>query len=387
MQVIVTDCHYRFTLALIRELAAAGHRVTAVCEGGKAPVGLACKQAFDTRLLPERLSAADYQECLLNLCHGMERPVLLPAGARTIETVARARAEFKPLARFLLSGPDVLEQAGDKSAVARLAAGLGIPTPEALTPEGDETIEKFAERLAYPVVLKYRCGEKLNLPAERRYTIARSDTEFLRRYRNMHDVQPPVMVQKYIRGPGLGVSVLMDAEHRPAAVFCHERLREYPVSGGPSTACRSAWFPALVPRAVALLQALSFTGFAMVEFKGPPDDARLLEINPRIWGSYPLAPLSGARMADAYVRAAYGADPPETLACTYETGVRMQYFVSDAMAALGYLGRGQMAQAGAFVRDSFSRKTKGGVYARGDRSGSFAYLKALLSRKEKRHEA
>jgi len=38
-----------------------------------------------------------------------------------------------------------------------------------------------------------------------------------------------------IRGKGLGVSLLMDAEGNCAAQFAHERLREYPITGGPST--------------------------------------------------------------------------------------------------------------------------------------------------------
>ena len=47
-------------------------------------------------------------------------------------------------------------------------------------------------------------------------------------------------------------------------------------------------------RAVSLLQAIEFTGIAMVEFKG----AYLLECNPRIWGSFPLTDACGSRCAE-----------------------------------------------------------------------------------------
>ncbi|MDR0381923.1 MAG: ATP-grasp domain-containing protein [Oscillospiraceae bacterium] len=379
MHVIVTDCHYRTTPALIRELASAGHTVTAVCEASHTPIGLRSRQAEHARLLPAGLSEIDYREELLDLCHSLGRPVLLPVGARTVDILARFASHFRPMAHFLAPTPAALEHADDKPTTAREAARLGIPVPAAFVPEGDEPLDHFARRLSYPVVLKYRCGEKLGLPAERRYTIARYATEFTRRYRTMEDVQAPVLVQEYIRGRGLGVSVLMDAQFRPALVFCHERLREYPVSGGPSTACRSAWFPALVDQAVALLRALRFSGFAMVEFKGTPGNARLLEINPRLWGSFPLACLCGAAPGRRYVDAACGVtpDPPKR---TYATGVRMQYFFSDAAAALGYISRGRLDQAASFVVDSLSPRTKGGVFSAADWPGSLAYIRSLLRR-------
>ncbi len=379
MHVIVTDCHYRSSLSIIRELAAAGHEVTSVCEEGPPPLGHHCKQTTTATLFPPRLSESDYTECLLNLCSARRKSVLLPVGARTLHVISRARDQFAPLARFLVADEPVLEQAGDKHGVARLACSLDIPIPEPILLDPVKTLEEHAASLSYPVVLKYRNGEKLGLSAERRYTIAHNAGDFLTRYRTMSDVQTPVLVQEYIQGPGLGVSVLMDQAHRPVRVFCHERLREYPVSGGPSTACRSDWFPTLAERAVTLLQALHFTGFAMVEFKGPPDNARLLEINPRIWGSYPLATRSGAGMAEAYVRAAYGEEPHDTaLACRYTTGVRMQFLLNDLMAGLGYLRQGHIRASLAVVRDAFSRKVDGGVYAPGDRPGSWFYLKSAL---------
>ncbi|MCL2748412.1 MAG: ATP-grasp domain-containing protein, partial [Oscillospiraceae bacterium] len=329
MRVIVTDCHYRGTLPLIRELASCGHRVTAVCEGGRPPLGLHCRQAQERVLFPPNLSEREYAEILMDLCSEHSGSVLLPFGARTIAAISRRREAFGTVARFLVSAPDALETAGDKLKVARLAERLQIPIPQSFRFDSADPVEKLAGGLPYPIVLKYRNGEILGLPAERRYTIARDPQEFVKRYNVMHDVQKPVIVQEYIPGKGLGVSVLMDGEHRALRVFCHERLREFPTTGGPSTACRSDWFPALVASAVKLLTALRFTGFAMVEFKGAADDARLLEINPRIWGSYPLAIHSGTRMAEAYVNAVYGIQPPAAISCGYKTGVKMQYFFND----------------------------------------------------------
>ena len=96
-------------------------------------------------------------------------------------------------------------------------------------------------------------------------------------------------------GVAMGVSLLMDEEGKPLASFTHRRLREYPVSGGPSTLRESYRHEEAEAYAVKLLQALKFQGVAMVEFKVDPRDnvPKLMEINPRFWGSLPLAIIAG----------------------------------------------------------------------------------------------
>src|SRR5207302_298489 len=69
--------------------------------------------------------------------------------------------------------------------------------------------------------------------------------------------------------------------------------------------------------AVKLLEALDWTGLAMVEFKVGADGVRLMEINGRIWGSLPLAVRSGvdfpAMLAELWLGA--GALPMRSAEC------------------------------------------------------------------------
>ena len=50
---------------------------------------------------------------------------------------------------------------------------------------------------------------------------------------------PSPIVQEKVEGPGEGVNLLLDQSSRLVCAFCHRRLREYPVTGGPSTCCVS----------------------------------------------------------------------------------------------------------------------------------------------------
>jgi predicted ATP-grasp superfamily ATP-dependent carboligase len=102
-----------------------------------------------------------------------------------------------------------------------------------------------------------------------------------------------VLLQEYVPGDGHGVGLLMD-RGKPLLAFQHRRLREVPFTGGPSSLRESvALDPALFDYSVRLLEALEWTGPAMVEFKAGPDGASLMEINGRLWGSLPLAVKSG----------------------------------------------------------------------------------------------
>ena len=96
-------------------------------------------------------------------------------------------------------------------------------------------------------------------------------------------------------GEALGVSLLFNQNAEPRALFVHKRLREYPLSGGPSTLRESVVRPEVAELAVRLLRALNWFGLAMVEFKVDPRDGvpKLMEVNPKLWGSLSLAIASG----------------------------------------------------------------------------------------------
>ena len=77
--------------------------------------------------------------------------------------------------------------------------------------------------------------------------------------------------------------------------FTHKRLREYPVSGGPSTLRVSVIRQDLEEYTKMIMDALSWHGVAMVEFlvSSRNNIPYFMEINPRYWGSLRLPIVSG----------------------------------------------------------------------------------------------
>ena len=108
MTAVVTDAHYRMSVALIRDLGEAGVRVIA-CEKEtfSDPVGFASRHAARCVSLPGR----GYPDALYDLCReeleqSGEKPALLPVGAQTLAILAREQARFSAVCGLCIPSPE-----------------------------------------------------------------------------------------------------------------------------------------------------------------------------------------------------------------------------------------------------------------------------------------
>ncbi|MCL2546897.1 MAG: ATP-grasp domain-containing protein [Oscillospiraceae bacterium] len=375
MQVIVTDTHTRMSLAVLRELGQAGFEITAVVREDKPKLGHACRYVKQRVTLP----VSGYTNALLQLPQGS---VFLPTTMETLTIAAHNHTAFSSRFHTLLSNAQDLTQAADKPAVAAIARTLGLLVPQDYPLDAPQ----------FPCVLKYRNGEVLGLPADQRYAIAHTSAEFEEKYQAMTQratiahhspltIHPHnLFASQYIPGNAYGVSAVLDNNSNPVAIFCHERIREYPITGGPACCAQAVWHPRMIDGATKLLKSLQLKGFAMVEFKGTPNEPYLLEVNPRIWGTYPLTYICNAQMATAYVQSAQKqCRTPNT---KYQTsppwlGQKMQYLPND-LCNLATALRTRTKQRGNAIADLFSPKCRGGVFAWRDLRSSLTYAIGLL---------
>jgi protein-tyrosine-phosphatase len=120
----------------------------------------------------------------------------------------------------------------------------------------------------------------------------------------------PVQQQEYVSGRGIGVEFLFN-RGRNVWHFAHERVHEYPLTGGASSYRRSINPPqAMLHDAEKLLTALDWHGVAMVEFKMNANGQYwLMEINPRLWGSLALSIDAGVDFPLGLLQIARGDEP------------------------------------------------------------------------------
>ena len=380
MTVIVTDAKYRSSLSVIRALAKCGHDIVLTqTMGDSSPSIPSFSSRYVTRTVRLDCSADDadaYLLALTSLIREYNHPVVFPIGAKTLSLIAAHRDELAEICSFTVCDKDTLELANDKLRVALAARELGIKTPPTYT---------SADGAEFPVIIKPVCGEKFGLTAKDRYTVVNSREDFDAAYEKMSRYGGEPIIQKKIVGTGIGVSLLMDQSGKAVSAICHRRVREYPISGGPSACCESFYDEGLVKMSERLLKKLNFTGMAMVEYKLDgdvisSDNAYLLEINPRVWGSFPLTFVADTSFASDYVELSSGNSVSHPLD-NYKIGVRMNFILSDLSATLSLIKRGRFKESVKGIFDIILHRAVDGMKDKTDKAPFRKYLKLKLFKK------
>lgn len=84
----------------------------------------------------------------------------------------------------------------------------------------------------------------------------------------------------------------------------HERLRTFPEKGGVTVYSRSQYDRECKEIASRLIKEMDWSGFAMVEFLHDDftGEWKIIELNPRLWGSVMLSEFCGAKLLSNYVK-------------------------------------------------------------------------------------
>jgi len=313
--VVVPAGHGGSSLACLRSLGRRGIRTIGVASDAGAGA-LRSRYCDEAVVLPSPSDDLDaYADGLLELAARPEVVTVVPLYEPDAYVLAARRDEFAAHVATPWPTLDVVERAQDRLQLLDAAEAAGVPTPESgLLDDWDRWDRR--------TVVKPR------------YTMRVEDGRAA--YGSVHFPEPGVepdrerlvaemghvpLVQEYVPG---------DAEHGffalceggvPVATFQHRRVRSYTYAGGASVYRRSVRNDQLQALGTALLAELDWDGPAMVEVKRDPRDGRfrLVEVNPRFWGSLPLAVQAGVDFPHAYYRLATGepTGPPPR----YEVGV------------------------------------------------------------------
>jgi predicted ATP-grasp superfamily ATP-dependent carboligase len=208
---------------------------------------------------------------------------------------------------------ETLSQVQDRKRLLEHAESIGVPTPEWNLLSSDMYIEE-------PTVVKSRFsimkdGNKLSYPGVEILDVGSTvDSDEITTQMNH---QP--LCQEYVPGTEYGFFAVVD-DGMIKRTFQHRRIRSHSYLGG-SSSFREAIANDRIDRlGKRLLSSLNWTGVAMVEFKHDPrtDRFKLMEINPRFWGSLPLAVAAGADFPVELFRVVEDQQPHSSL--EYEVG-------------------------------------------------------------------
>jgi predicted ATP-grasp superfamily ATP-dependent carboligase len=293
---LVLGSDYR-ALGVVRSLGRRGIPIVVLAHGDDA---LACRSRYATRSvwLPE--DEAEHIPFLLALVErdGLDGWVLVPTADESAALVARHAHELGE--RLVLTTPawDTFRWAYDKRLTYRFADSLGVATPRTWYPRvGSDPAELG---VSFPAILKPAVKTGFNrLTAAKAWRV--DDVQELRaRYAEAATLVDPrlLMVQELIPGDGDGQLsyAALCAEGEPLATVVARRTRQYPPDfGRASTYVESIDSDELRDPSERLLRELRYDGLVELEFKRDPRDrrAKLLDVNPRVWGWHTLCASAG----------------------------------------------------------------------------------------------
>lgn len=311
--VIVLDGEQRSALAVVRSLGTHGWPTHVGSYEDASLAGGSRYATSETRLPHPTRFPKLFSEEVKKLVVATGARVVFPLTDQSVVallehpgSVAPATVPFGDLAAFL--------RASNKELVLALGSELGIAVPRQWVIDGPDAIPAPIPADVFPLVLK-PCRSLAGSGADRSKVIvsyARDPSELAARLRAIAPVAFPVLIQRRISGPGLGV-FLLRWNGITKAIFAHRRLKEFPPSGGVSVCCESVSLSEqLAMTSEALLNRLGWSGVAMVEFKldSRTGEAFLMEVNARFWGSLQLAIDAGVDFPWYLARLALGEEVP-----------------------------------------------------------------------------
>lgn len=336
MNVLVTNASSPKGLVVTRSLGRKGIEVTTTDHERFSPTFFS-KYSKNHFLSPSpEISPIDFVNKILNTIKRSEIDVLMPVNSTETLLISKYKDKFTPYTKVPFADYQKMKLVNDKSEVMKIASELDIRIPETYNMDNTADLKKISKKLVYPVVIKMRTGT-----SSLGVSYAYSADEFISKYKqtihkfNLAPSEYPV-VQEYIAGTGFGVSMLFN-HGDIRAIFTHKRLREYPITGGPSTLRISVRHPEMENAARKILEHVSWHGVAMVEFKLDESTNKpvLIEINPRFWGSIYQAVAAGVDFPYLLYEMAVKGDVKPVL--DYKAGVKTRFLWNDFRSLFSHL--------------------------------------------------
>lgn len=327
--VFVLNTHLRHGLEAIRALGTRGVGVTA---GSAASIHGGRVSRFTDRAVtypPPDDDPTAFIRAIERELEANDYEMLLPVTEPTVELVLDHRERLEQHTAVPFPPAETFRVGQDKRLTVEAARDIGIPHPKTLF-SGETTVDAVDREFEYPVVVKpVRGAGRIGT------TVCDSFADLERVTRETLDAHGPVLFQEFVPlKDERGVYTLYDSSSTPVGRTVQRRLRSHPPEGGASTYRETVADPELVDLADKLLGALDWQGLAMVEFRidARTGEPKLMEINPRLWGSLALSRYAGVNFPYLLYQLATGASPDPIL--DYDVGVRSRYFFTDVLQAL-----------------------------------------------------
>ncbi len=289
-----------------------------------------CRKQF---LVPSTSLEKEYAQAVEKIVKNSKFDMYFPLSEASLVPISKNRDRLTPYVKLPIASHDSILSCFDKSSTLKLAMENGVPIPQTRFVQNSAELKLAAQEMSYPCVVKPRWSVvwQKDRAFDRRGGFVNSASELIATYNSINQYFPYPLIQEYVPGINYSVAAVYN-NGKPRAFCCIKVNRAWPPSGGNSCYRESAPLnPRMKMYTEKLLESLNWHGIAEVEFRLDPRDntPKLLEINPRFWGSLCVAVKAGVDFPYLLYKIAMDGDVKGTF--NYKEGVKGRYLEQDLL--------------------------------------------------------
>lgn len=295
-KVLVTDGLNKNTLAILRTLGKSKYCIDITTSRPRIlTLGFYSRYCNKVHILKSDPKDIDsYANELLELLKKGDYNVLIPVGLMSYLATTKHKKDFERLTNLIVPEWDSMQIASNKDKTMIFANNLGIPIPATKILYDSSDLISIKK---YPIVIK-SSDESKNF-----VKYCNCESELVEKFKQLKSISNTnIIAQEYITGFGCGFYGVYH-NGKLIAHFLHKRIKEFPITGGPSAVAESYFDEKLYDYGKTLCDALNWNGPIMVEFKcdSQNGDYKLIEINPKLWGSLDLTIEAGVNIPETLI--------------------------------------------------------------------------------------
>lgn len=233
----------------------------------------------------------------ISLLYHNEKIIYVPVEEQTTKWFIEY-AESNGKMNFLFTLPDLYTYSllSDKSALNKFCLKNEIPAPKLFN------IDELTDE-NYPILAK-PCNGSGSRGLIRLY----SSSDLTGLVRKQLQSEPYVIQELLPNGKDVKGAFFLCKNGKVLASYTHERIRTFPASGGVTVLSKLTRNEYILKEGAKLLDRINWNGLVMLEYlyDQKSDSYKVIEANPRLWGSIMLAEYGGAKILLNYIKLANG---------------------------------------------------------------------------------
>jgi len=325
------------------------HRGVPVIAIAKNPHHFACRTRVCEQMLFADTTSDQFIETLETLGPELkQKAVLYPCTDMSVLLISRNRQQISKWYHVVLPESEVVEMLMDKIDFLTYAQKEGLPIPGTFFLHSRSDVEKAAEQLNFPCILKppIKTPEwEKNIEAKV-YKAADAE-ELLTLYDRCSKWAEVLMVQDWIEGKDstlYSCNCYFNAKAEPVVTFIARKLRQWPPETGTSCLGEECRNDTVLWETIRLFQKVGYRGLGYVEMKRDERTGKHYIIEPNIGrptGRSAIAEAGGVELLYAQYCDIVGFPLPINLEQKF-TGVKWIYLRRDLQSALQYWREGEL---------------------------------------------